>query len=113
MLKTTRALAAGLSFAALLASCANDKETNEIITEEQLAAPAEASAIKGQYIVVYKEDVAKQAIGDPSNYGKAQEAMKAMTKRMFQESGVKDAEVISTFSKTIKGAAIKLSADQV
>ncbi|WP_223090287.1 S8 family peptidase [Zunongwangia sp. SCSIO 43204] len=113
MLKTTRALAAGLSFAALLASCANDKETNEIITEEQLAAPAEASAIKGQYIVVYKDDVAKQAIGDPSNYGKAQEAMKAMTKRMFQESGVKDAEVISTFSKTIKGAAIKLSADQV
>ncbi|MCL6219807.1 S8 family peptidase [Zunongwangia pacifica] len=113
ILKTTRGLAAGLSFAALLASCTNDKQSDEIVTEEQLAAPAESSAIKGQYIIVFKADVAKQTIGDPSDYMKAQEAMKAMTKKMFQESGVKDAEVISTFSKTIKGAAIKVSANQI
>lgn len=89
----------------------NPQQEDAVITE----APAfDQHAIDGQYIVVYREGFVEDVGGKyPDNYEKAQEAMTEQTSAILTKASISNAEIVKVYSRTIMGATLKLSPEQV
>ncbi|MBZ9728772.1 S8 family peptidase [Salegentibacter sp. JZCK2] len=99
--------------AAFFASCSQD-EVREQPMNEELVAPSSADIIEGQYIVVFNKDITGNASSKyPESYTKAQEAVANTTKKVLSDAKIADAELLAVYSKTINGAALKLTLEQV
>lgn len=99
--------------AAFFVSCSQD-ETREQPMDEELVAPSSADIIEGQYIVVFNKDITGNASSKyPQSYTKAQEEVANTTKRVLSETNIPETELLAVYSKTINGAALKLTLKQV
>lgn len=108
-LKTLKKLGAAVFTAAFLFSCNQDSNAPVIEDEPQMVSPSDSQLIPGQYIVVFnKSDDGKSF----ENYQKSQERVKAQTKKLLSDNGIKG-EILNVYSKTINGAALKLSHSDV
>lgn len=82
--------------------------------DEELVAPSSADIIEGQYIVVFNKDITGNASSKyPQSYTKAQEEVANTTKRVLSETNIPETELLAVYSKTINGAALKLTLKQV
>lgn len=96
-------------------SCTQDQGTKEEEAEfTEIDANFDSRAIEGQYIIVYNN----QVVGDfgskyPENYNKAQEEMANLTKKVLSDASIKSAEIMNVYSKTLSGATVKLTKEQV
>lgn len=106
---------AALAASCFLFSCSQDErqpEEETVFTE--LDDQFDSQAIEGQYIVVYREGAVEDVGAKyPDNYNKAQEAMAEQTKRILSEASILDAEIVNVYSRSIKGATLKLTKEQV
>ncbi|TDN87265.1 subtilisin family serine protease [Salegentibacter sp. 24] len=112
-LKQFKPLAVTAMAAAFFVSCSQDRPMEQEAAEE-IVAPASANIIEGQYIIVFHKDV----IGDvsskyPENYSKAQQAVANTTRKVLSDAKIADTELLAVYSKTINGAALKLTPEQV
>jgi hypothetical protein len=106
---------AALVASTFLYSCSQDeKQVEEEAVFTELDARFDAQPIEGQYIVVYRKN-AIEDVGSkyPDNYSKAQEAMAEQTKRILADASISNAEIVNVYSRTINGATLKLTKDQV
>lgn len=108
-----RPLAASAIAAAFLFSCSQDQKNEQQEIKEQLEAPSSSQVIEGQYIVVYNTSVTgDESSKYPNNYAKAQEAVKSTTKKVLDNAGIMNAEIMAVYSNTLNGAALRLSAKE-
>lgn len=95
-------------------SCTQEQGTEEEVLFTNITEPELANAIEGQYIVVYKtkavEDVDSKY---PNDYSKAQEAMASKTMEILSKASISNAEIVNVYSKSLKGATLKLTKEQV
>ncbi len=95
-------------------SCTQDQGKEEEILFTDIAATEVANSIEGQYIVVYNsgaiEDVDSKY---PNDYSKAQEAMATQTMKILSNASISNAEIVNVYSRTLKGATLKLTKAQV
>lgn len=104
-LKTLKRLGATLFAAAFLFSCNQDSTAPVEEGDVQMVAPSDSQVIPGQYIVVFnKTDEGKSV----ENYQKSQDMVKARAIKLMSDAGIKG-EIVNAYSKTIKGATLKLS----
>ena len=105
---TYRLWAVAFAMAFFVVSCS--KEGGEIMenTEDQLATPSFSELIPGQYIVVYREGGKSQG-----NYLDNQKAVQNKTKQLLSENNIKGAEILTSYSAAITGAALKISENDV
>lgn len=96
--------------AALVVSCNQDSQVQN--KEAQVIGPSSSQPIPGQYIVVYKQDFIRSMDLGKVSYAKAQENLKSQTLKLMVDADVKG-EVINVYSKTLRGAALKLNAEGV
>lgn len=96
-------------------SCTQDQGTKEEEAQfTEIDANFDARAIEGQYIIVYNAKVVGVPGSKyPENYNKAQEEMTDLTKRVLANASIKSAEIMNVYSKTLNGATVKLTKDQV
>ncbi|HSI69663.1 MAG TPA: S8 family peptidase [Gillisia sp.] len=112
---TLRTFATAVIASAFLFSCSQDeKVTQEEAVFTELDANFDSQLIDNQYIVVYRNN----AIEDfgakyPDNYNKAQEAMATQTKQILADAKISDAEIVNVYSRSLSGATLKLTKDQV
>ncbi|MCB7481061.1 S8 family peptidase [Christiangramia sediminis] len=92
--------------ATFLMSCNQDSEVQT--QEAEMIAPSSAKVIPGQYIVVYKKDFSRSAENAKLSYEKSQENLKSQTLKLMADTGLKG-EILNVYSKTLSGAALKLS----
>jgi subtilisin family serine protease len=112
-LKNFKSLAVTVVAIAFFVSCSQD-EAQEQPMDEELVAPSSSNLIEGQYIVVFNEDITGNASSKyPESYTKAQEEVANTTKKVLSDAKIADAELLAVYSKTINGAALKLTLDQV
>lgn len=101
--------------ALFLISCSQDEKPQlEEAEFTELDANFDSRAIPGQYIVVYND----KAIDDvgakyADNYSKAQEAMAEQTMKILAEASIENAEIVNVYSRTVNGATLKLTKEQV
>ena len=113
ILNKFKPLAVTALVATFLFSCSQDEQRDQQIDEE-LVAPSSSNIVEGQYIVVFNKKVTGDATSKyPQSYTKAQEAVANTTKKVLAEANIPDAELLAVYSKTINGAALKLSLEQV
>lgn len=96
-------------------SCTQDQNLQQEETEfTEIDELFDSQLIEGQYIVVFNnkavEDVSSKY---PGNYAKAQEAMADQTRRVLSDAGLDSYEILSVYSSTVRGAALKLSKEEV
>lgn len=112
-LKNFRPLAVTAVAAAFFFSCSDDRNQEQTTPEEQLVAPSSSEIIQGQYIVVFNKEITGDAGSKyPQNYAKAQEEVSNTAKQVLTRAEV-PGDIVSVFSKTINGAAVKLSSADV
>lgn len=98
-----------------LISCSQDEKPQlEEAEFTELDANFDSQAIPGQYIVVYN-DKAIEDVGTKyaDNYSKAQEAMAEQTMKILAEASITNAEIVNVYSRTVNGATLKLTKEQV
>lgn len=95
-------------------SCTQDQGIEEETLFTDITAAQEANAIEGQYIVVYNSKAVEDVDSKyPNNYIKAKEAMAAQTMQILSDASISNAEIVNVYSKTLKGATLKLTKEQV
>lgn len=108
--KRLKVLGVAALTATFLMSCNQD---SQVQTEEaQMMQPSSSQVIPGQYIVVYKKDFFRSSENDKLSYEKSQENLKSQTLKLMSDANLKG-EVLNVYSRTINGAALKLSAEGV
>lgn len=110
-----RVFATAVVASAFLFSCSQEEEApveEAVFTE--LDSNFDSQLIENQYIVVYR-DGAVEDMGAkyPDNYTKAQEAMATETRKILADAKISDAEIVSVYSRSLNGATLKLSKEQV
>lgn len=104
--KKLKVLGVAALTATFLMSCNQD---SEIQTQEaEMIAPSSSQVIPGQYIVVFKKDFSRSAENEKLSYEKSQENLKSQTLKLMSDANLKG-EVLNVYSRTINGAALKLS----
>lgn len=89
----------------------NPQQEDAVLTE---TSAFDEQAIDGQYIVVYREGTVEDVGGKfPDNYEKAQEAMTRQTVDILSKASISNAEIVKVYSRTIMGATLKLTNEQV
>ncbi|TRO65534.1 S8 family peptidase [Christiangramia sabulilitoris] len=104
--RTLKVLGVAALTATFLTSCNQESEVQN--PEIELVAPSTSQVIPGQYIVVFNQDFSRSMENGKLSYQKAQENTKSQTMKLMADAGIKG-EVFNVYSKTINGAAIKLS----
>lgn len=102
-------LGAAVFAAAFLFSCNQDSTTPLEEVESEMVAPSDSQIIPGQYIVVFNNTDEGKA---SENYQKSQDRVKAKTLKLMTDAGIKG-EILNVYSKTINGATLKLSNEDV
>ena len=108
-LKTLKKLGTGVFMAVLLFSCNQDSNAPIIEDDPQMVSPSDSKVIPGQYIVVFNTTEEGKSF---ENYQKSQDRVKAQTLKLMSDNGIKG-EILNVYSKTINGAALKLSHSDV
>ncbi len=96
-------------------SCTKDQDNQE----EDAVFPEtktdfDSQVIEDQYIIVFNETIGDHInLKHPENYVKTQEAMQEQTIKILDDASISSAEILHVYSKTLGGATIKLSAEQV
>ena len=104
--KKLKVLGVAALTATFLMSCNQDSEVQT--QEAEMLAPSSSKVIPGQYIVVYKKDFSRSAENEKLSYEKSQENLKSQTLKLMADTGLKG-EILNVYSKTLSGAALKLS----
>lgn len=116
MLKLNLRLGAAAVVASLFFySCSQEEEgaVEEAVFTE-LDGNFDSKVIEGQYIVVFREGSIEDVSSKyPNNYFKAQEALHDQTLKILSNASIEDAEILHVYSNTLKGAALKLTEEQV
>lgn len=103
-----------MAFSFFFYSCTQDEGLEEEILFTDINAPQDANAIEGQYIVVYKPNAVEDVDSKyPNDYRKAQEAMSTQTRKILSNASISNAEIVNVYSRTLKGATLKLTKEQV
>jgi subtilisin family serine protease len=110
-----RVFATAVVASAFLFSCSQEEKApveEAVFTE--LDSNFDSQLIENQYIVVYRAGaVEDMGAKYPDNYTKAQEAMATQTKKILADAKISDAEIVSVYSRSLNGATLKLSKEQV
>jgi subtilisin family serine protease len=94
-----------------VASCQQEKEV-PILQDDIVASFSEI--IPGQYIVVFNEDKIENArLKFPNDYFQSQQFIRQEIQQLVSQNVVLSAEILHVYSRTIQGAALKLSVGDV
>lgn len=106
--------AAALVASLFFYSCSQEEErTVEEAIFTELDGNFDSQGIEGQYIVVYRNGYVEDSGSKyPGNYAKAQEAMVDQTQKILSDASILDVEIVQVYSNTLRGATLKLSAEQ-
>lgn len=108
--KKLKVLGVAALTATFLMSCNQDSETQT--QEAEMIAPSTSQVIPGQYIVVYNKDFSRSSENEKLSYEKSQANLKSQTLKLLSDANLKG-EVLNVYSRTINGAALKLSLEGV
>lgn len=110
-----RVFATAVVASAFLFSCSQEEKASvEEAVFTELDSNFDSQLIENQYIVVYRAGaVEDMGAKYPDNYSKAQEAMATQTKQILADAKISDAEIVSVYSRSLNGATLKLTKDQV
>jgi subtilisin family serine protease len=110
-----RVFATAVVASAFLFSCSQEENApveEAVFTE--LDSNFDSQLIENQYIVVYRDGAVEDTGAKyPDNYTKAQEAMATQTRKILADAKISDAEIVSVYSRSLNGATLKLTKEQV
>lgn len=103
--------AAAVTFSCTFTACDNESVDAADPVAEFKAESENGAIIPGQYIVVYK-DGAKLRMSEAATYAQRVEMVRDFSKNILAENGISQTNVEQAFGQAIKGAAVKITAEE-